>query len=171
MEGKGENGDFLWGVAKRVASLITKDGRPHSHMSTPLTARQATQIFGWWDPRLSLTWADVLQRKLTLKQLIALGLSAVSLSMIQPNPAQWVEHTGATLEHVRFMQPMAANPFEHFGADLADVLKLELTFTELMRMGVTWRQLKSAGMTDITEGMFKLDHEEWGMLGKPVKKR
>lgn len=139
-------------------------------MSAPLTARQSTQIFGWWDPQPVLTWADVRRLKLTLDRLISLRVGATSLAMIQPDPAQWVEHTGAALRHIRFLQPLSANPFEHFGADLADVLSLELTFTELMRMGVTYTQLKAVGMSEVTEMMFKLDDEEWGMLGRPKKK-
>ena len=90
--------------------------------------------------------------------------------MLQPDPAEWVSHAGATLRHVRFLQALRANPFEHFGADLADVLALGLTFTELMRMGVTWGQLVAVGMTPKTEGMFGLDDEEWGMLGRPLRK-
>jgi len=90
--------------------------------------------------------------------------------MIQPDPAQWVEHAGAGLKHIRFLQPLGANPFEHFGADLADVLSLELTFTEMMRMGVTYTQLRAAGMSEKTERMFKLDDEEWAMLGRPKRR-
>jgi hypothetical protein len=137
-------------------------------MSAPLTARQSIQIFGLWDPRPVLTWADVLQRKLTLDRLIDLRLGGVSLALIQPDPAQWVEHAGAALKHARFMQPMGGNPFLHFGADLADVLALGLTFTELMRMGVTWSQLVAVGMTPKTQGMFGLDDDEWAMLGRPA---
>ena len=96
-------------------------------------------------------------------------MDAASLAMLQPDPAEWVTHAGATLRHIRFLQALRANPFEHFGADLADVLSLELTFVELMRMGVTYAQLRAAGMDENTERMFRLDEEEWGMLGK-VKK-
>ena len=135
-------------------------------MSAPLTARQSTQIFGWLDPRPVLTWADVLRLKLTVDQLVSFRVSAVSLAMIQPDPAQWVEHAGASLKHARFMQPLGANPFTHFQADLADVLSMEPSFIELMRMGVTHAQLQAAGMSEITERMFKLDAEEWGMLGR-----
>jgi hypothetical protein len=138
-------------------------------MSTPLTPIQSTRIFGWWDPRPVLTWADVRRLGLTLDRLISLRLGATSLAMIQPDPAQWVEHTGAVLRHIRFLQPLGANPFEHFDADLADVLSLELTFIELMRMGVTCKQLRAAGMSEATERMFKLDEEEWGMLGRSSK--
>ena len=138
-------------------------------MCTPLTPLQSTQIFGWWDLRPTLTWTDVRRLLLTLDRLISLRVAATSLAMIQPDPAEWVEHAGATLRHARFMQPLGANPFEHFNADLADVLSLEPTFIELMRMGVTYRQLRAAGMSEATERMFKLDEEEWGMLGRPKR--
>ena len=135
-------------------------------MSAPLTPPQSTRIFGWWDPRPTLSWADVLRLRLTVDRLIALRVDAASLAMIQPDPAEWVSHAGATLRHVRFMQPLHANPFEHFGADLADVLSLKPTFVELMRMGVTHAQLRAAGMSEVTERMFGLDEEEWKMLGR-----
>jgi hypothetical protein len=66
--------------------------------------------------------------------------------------------------------PGRAAEIEHFNADLADVLSLEPTFIELMRMGVTHKQLREAGMTAATEKMFKLDSEEWAMLGRPKRK-
>ena len=139
-------------------------------MSAPLTARQSTLIFGWLDPRPVLTWADVLRLKLTVDLLISFHVSAVSLAMIQSDPVQWVEHAGASLKHIRYMQPLGANPFVHFHADLADVLSMDLSFIELMRMGVTHGQLQAAGMSEITERMFKLDAEEWAMLGRRVLK-
>ena len=64
------------------------------------------------------------------------------------------------------MQPLGANPFIHFNADLADVLSMGLNSTELMRMGVTYSQLLAVGMTEATEKMFKFDEEEWEMLGR-----
>ena len=150
----------------RVQRLATANAR----MCTPLTPLQSTQIFGWWDPRPALTWADVRKRRLTLDRLVSIRVAATSLAMIQPDPSEWVEHAGATLGHIRFLQPLGANPFEHFSADLADVLSLEPTFVELMRMGVTYKQLRAAGMSEVTERMFKLDDEEWAMLGRPKRK-
>lgn len=133
-----------------------------------LSARQATQIFGWARPKRILTWNDVVRRKLTLDQLIGHGLGAMDLVLLQPDPSQWVQHAGATLRHARFMLPWEANPFVHFGADLADVLSMRLTVVEMVRMAITYRQLKEHGMNDEIERMFKLEDEEWEMLGRPV---
>ena len=131
-----------------------------------LTSRQAIQIFGWLNVRTTLTWNDVLRLRLSLDQLMAYGLRAAELFGIQPDPVQWIRHAGAGLKHARFMQPWGANPFVHFGADLADVLSMELTVVELVRMNVTYAQLLEHGMTQRTEAMFKLDEAEWEMLGK-----
>lgn len=100
---------------------------------------------------------------------MAYGLRAAELFGIQPDPVQWIRHAGAGLKHARFMQPWGANPFVHFGADLADVLSMELTVVELVRMNVTYAQLLEHGMTQRTEAMFKLDEAEWEMLGKRLQ--
>ena len=103
---------------------------------------------------------------LSLDRLISYGLTASDLVLVQPDPAKWAEHAGAGLKHARFMQPWGANPFIHFGADLADVISMDLTVVEMVRMGITYTQLQENGMTDRTETLFKLDEIEWEVLGK-----
>lgn len=131
-----------------------------------LTARQSTRIFGWFPTRTILVWADVLRLRLTLDQLIAYGLRAGDLVLVQPDPAQWVQHAGATLKHARLMQPWGANPFVHLGADLGDVLAMRLSLAEMVRMEISHAQLVANGMDARTEQMFKLDADEWKILGK-----
>lgn len=131
-----------------------------------LTARQSTLIFGWLNTREELVWNDVLRLKLTLDKLVSFGLNATDLIVIQPNPMEWVKHAGAGLKHARFMQPWGANPFVHFGADLADVLSMKLSLAEMLRMDISYKQLVAKGMNEYTEGMFKFDSDEWAMLGK-----
>jgi len=132
-----------------------------------LTPRQSTQIFGWFNPRPTLSWDDVLRLRLSLDTLIAYRLRAADLATVQPDPAQWVQHAHAGLKHARFLLPLGANPFVHFGADLADVIGMRLTLGEMLQMGVTYEQLKRYGLTDRTEEMFRLDEIEWEMLGRP----
>ena len=132
-----------------------------------LTPRQSTLIFGWLDPRPTLSWDDVLRLKLSLDTLITYRLRAADLATVQPDPAQWVQHAHAGLKHARFLLPLGANPFVHFGADLADVIGMRLTLAEMLQMGVTFQQLRRYGLTDRTEEMFRLDDIEWEMLGKP----
>jgi hypothetical protein len=128
-----------------------------------LTARQSTLIFGWFDPRPTLAWGDVVRLGLSLDTLISYRLSALDLSTVQPDPAQWVQHAGASLKHARFLW---ANPFLHLGADLADVMGMNLTLVEMLRMGITHAQLRGQGMTERMEGFFKFDETEWQLLGK-----
>jgi hypothetical protein len=131
-----------------------------------LTARQSTLIFGWFFPRPILYWNDVLRLGLTLDTLIGYGLNAPDLVIVQPDPAQWVQHAGAGLKHARFMLPWGANPFRHFGADLADVIGMGLSVTDMVRMDIDYAQLRENGMTERTEGMFKFDDVDWTILGK-----
>jgi hypothetical protein len=131
-----------------------------------LTARQATLVHGWLNPKNTLVWADVVALKLTMDKLLAFGLTANNLLTIQPDPMQWTRHGGAGLKHLRLMILWPANPFEHLGADLADLLGMNLKVDELVRMNVTYDQLVRHGMTARTEAMFKFSREEWEVLGK-----
>ena len=137
-------------------------------MKIALTPRQSTLIHGWLAPVPTLTWSDVLKSKnLTIDFLLTEAkLRPSDLVVIQPDPAQWAKHAGASLKHARIMTAWPANPFTHLGADLADVLSMKLTAEEMVRMDVTYRQLLSNGMNDRTERLFRFDTEEWGMLGK-----
>jgi hypothetical protein len=81
------------------------------------------------------------------------------LVIMQPDPMQWVQHAGASLRHARQMTMWPANPFTHFGADLADVLSMKLSVDEMIMMGITHGQLLLHGMTDKTERLFRFDEE------------
>ena len=132
-----------------------------------LTPLQSFRIFGWRDPRPILVWDDVLRKQLTFDTLVDSGLRPSELVLLQPDPTQWVAHAGAGLRHVRAMMLWPANPFAHMRADLADVFLLQPTAAELVRMGVTYAQLKRHGLTKQTEQIFKFQEEEWAMLGRP----
>lgn len=133
-------------------------------MSIPLTARQTTLIHGWFFPTPTLTWNDVLRKKLTLDLLLKIKLRPSELVVLQPDPGQWAQHAGASLKHARLMMAWPANPFTHFGGDLADVLSMKLSVEEMIRMDITHTQLKAHGMTEITERMFRFSEEEWTMI-------
>jgi hypothetical protein len=131
-----------------------------------LTPRQSVLIFGWWSPQPTLTWSHIISQKITLDLLISAGVKAPDLVLVQPDPSKWIKHTGASIKHMRYMIPWPANPFIHFKADLADVLSLQLSPTELVRMNVSYAQLVQHGLTDRTEAMFRFDEDEWTFLGR-----
>ena len=131
-----------------------------------LTARQATLLYGRLRTKPTLTWNDIVARKLTFDGLLAVGIPVRELILIQPDPVQWVQHAGVDLRHLRKMMEWPANPFDHLGADLADVLALKLSVVEMVRMEVTYGQLVRHGMDARTELMFKFAPEEWELLGK-----
>jgi hypothetical protein len=137
-----------------------------------LSPRQSILLFGWWNPRPRLTWGLVVGKKLTIDAIIAVGIKGPDLVLVQPDPSMWVKHAGATFKkHARFMIPWPANPFIHFKADLADVLSLQPSPVELVRMDVNYTQLVRHGLTDRTEAMFRFDEDDWMFLGKPQTKR
>ena len=128
-----------------------------------LKPRQSTLLFGWLNPRPVLLWSDVTRRRLTLDQLVQSGLTASDLQAVQPDPAEWVRHAGAELRHARCLR---ANPITYFGADLADVLSMRLSVEEMVLMELTHAQLVALGMSPENERLFKLDEDEWHMLGR-----
>jgi hypothetical protein len=128
-----------------------------------LKPRQSTFLFGWLSPRPVLTWGDVTRLKLTVDRLLQSGLTGSDLVAVQPDPAEWVRHADAGLRHARCLR---ANPITYFGADLADVLSLQLSLEEMVRMELTHAQLVAVGMSAETERLFKLDEDEWHMLGR-----
>ena len=132
-----------------------------------LTPRQSTLIHGWLNSIPTLTWNDVKRRRLTIENLLAANLRPADLVTLQTDPSQWVKHAGAQLKHIRIMIIWPANPFKHFNADLADVLSMKFTSIEMIRMDVTYNQLVSHGMNELTKRMFHFDSEEWSMLGRP----
>lgn len=132
-----------------------------------LTPRQSTLIHGWFSPVPTLTWEDVRKRKLSMDFLLMTAkLRPADLMVLQPDPRQWVQHTGAGLRHARQMTIWPANPFTHLGADLADVLSLKLTAVEMVRMDITYSQLVAHGMNEQTERLFRFDEDEWVTIGK-----
>jgi hypothetical protein len=136
-------------------------------MEVVLTPRQSTQVHGWFFPVPTLTWADVKkQKKLTIDFLLEIKLRPSDLVVIQPDPRQWVLHSGASIKHTRVMIVWPANPFTHLGADLADVLSMKLSAEEMIRMDITYNQLVAHGMNDKIERLFRFDTVEWDMLGK-----
>lgn len=153
------------GLCVGIRGLQYKTVELACHMIS-ITPRQSTQIFGWLQTRRTLVWSDVLKHKLTLDFLLGIGFQPSVLKMLQPDPAAWVESAGASLRHARAMQPWGANPFVHFGADLGDVLAMKLSLVEMVRMGITFEQLAAQGMDERTEKLFRLDSDEWRILGR-----
>ena len=133
-----------------------------------LTARQATLLHGWLWTKPTLTWKDIVSRKLTFQQLMNVGIPIREMVTLQADPKEWVKHAQVGHRHLRLMIEWPANPFDHFGMDLADLLAMRLSVDELVRMDVTYEQLKKNGLNARTEAMFKFCPEEWEILGKPL---
>ena len=137
-----------------------------------LTARQATLLHGWLWTKPTLSWRDVVTRKLTFQELINVGIPIREMVTMQADPKEWVKHAQAGIRHLPLMIEWPANPFDHFGMDLADLLSMRLSVVDLVRMDVTYDQLRRNGLSPRTEAMFKFSPEEWELLGAPeVEKR
>ena len=67
-----------------------------------LTARQATLLHGWMRARPFLTWDDVVQKRITLDNLIDAGCRARDVVTMQPCARLWAVHAGANIVHARW---------------------------------------------------------------------
>lgn len=132
-----------------------------------LTPAQSTGIHGW-GPRLktTLTWADVAEHEdIDFDLLLQMGLEPRDLHRLQEDVQLWVRHAGVRPAHMLHMLPWPAHPLDHLGGDLSDIMALRPTSRQLRTMGVTYPQLRDAGMTPETMRLLGITFQGWIDLG------
>lgn len=134
----------------------------------PLTAGQAVTIHGWLRFKETLSWTDVLANPaLTMNFLnthtkIPLEL----LHRMQPDITAWVRASRVRMEDApSFLTVWAAHPINDLKADLADIAALKWSSRTMRDAGVSYGDLKEAGMTYETMAWFKYSLYEWSTLG------
>lgn len=135
-------------------------------MRIQLTPGQAVTIHGWWRARASLTWGDVLANdRLTFNHLLSLNLSEQDLYILQPDLQAWVRTSRATLRDCPRMRPWDAHPIRDFKADLSDIIRTDWSVEAMGRMGVTYDDLLSLGLTAEAMPLMKYTLMMWSTLG------
>jgi hypothetical protein len=85
---------------------------------------------------------------------------------MQPDIKAWVQANRASLSDApSFIQIWAAHPIKDLKADLADIIGFNWKAKTMRQAGVTYADLKDAGMTHETMGLFGYTLYEWSTLG------
>jgi len=139
-----------------------------SPMKIPLTPGQAVTIHGWLRPKETLSWTDVLANSsLTMDYLHrSANIPKELLHRMQPDITAWLKAGRVAVEEApSFISVWAAHPIRDLKADLADVAAFKWNAKTMRTSGVTYGDLKEAGMTHETMGLFGYTLYEWSTLG------
>ena len=116
-------------------------------MRIRLTAGQAVFLHGFWSPKRTLSWADILaEETLTMRRLLDANLSLVSLHQLQPDAGAWVRANRVALPDCPLMVPWGAHPIRDFGAELGDIVNVKWPVGTMVAMGLTYADLEDAGL-------------------------
>ena len=132
-----------------------------------LSPGQSTSIHGWGAKlKTSLTWRDVEDNDhIDFDLLMGVAVKPRELAKLQPDVRMWVLHAGCKPNHARAMVEWAAHPMRDLHGDLADVIALRATSKELKAMGLTYQELRDAGMSPETMRLMALTFQGWIDLG------
>jgi len=136
-------------------------------MKIQITAGQAVSIHGWIRARRNLTWGDILaDENMMFQGLLGYNLTETQLHMLQPELEAWIKAGRAKLmDCPRLSSLWGAHPIKDFRADLADMVNMKWGSDVLMKMGVTYQDLLSLGITPETMNLFGFTLMMWSTLG------
>lgn len=139
-------------------------------MKIPLTPGQAVTIHGWFAPKDTLVWHDLLPKPhLTFRYLTdTCKLPRELLHVLQPDGAEWIRCDRATLADAPALAPHWGNahPVHDFHADVVEILAQAWPAATLRATGVTYDDLMAAaGMTVDTMARFNFSLYDWTTLG------
>lgn len=137
-------------------------------MKIPLTPGQAVTVHGWLRPKETLSWTDVLANPaLTMGYLHkSANIPHELLHKMQPDITAWLKAGRVSVEEApSFISVWAAHPIRDLKADLADVAAFNWSAKTMKSSGVTYGDLREAGMTHETMGLFRYTLYDWSTLG------
>ena len=137
-------------------------------MRIPLTPGQAVTIHGWINPKETLSWMDILANPdLSIKFLTTTTkIPKELLHRLQPDITAWVRAERVSLAEVpKYLNTWVAHPLRDLKADLGDIMELKWDAKTMRTAGVTYSDLKEAGMTHDTMGLFDYTLYDWSTLG------
>jgi hypothetical protein len=132
-----------------------------------LTPGQAVNIHGWFAPKTTLEWQDVVNRAdLTFETLKQRNLTLRQLHELQSSVEEWVRHGQVTLAHGPEMAELwLVHPVRDMRADLGDLIAIRWSAVTLRKMGVTWTDIKQLGAGPAIMPMFGFTLLGWQGLG------
>lgn len=67
-----------------------------------LTPRQSCALHGWWTPKRTLHWDDVISNStINLSKCLQCGLSPQQLKEVQPDVSMWIDFKGVSFQVCR----------------------------------------------------------------------
>jgi hypothetical protein len=155
-------------ASKETAGKTGKTPPARQCMAIPLTPGQAVTIHGWLRPKEWLSWTDVLASPgLTMQYLNeTANIPKELLHRMQPDITAWLRAGRVHMDDApTFMHLWAAHPIRDLKADLGDVIAFQWNARTMRGSGVTYSDLRDAGMTHDTMALFGYTLYEWSTLG------
>lgn len=138
-------------------------------MRITLTPGQAVTVFGWLNPKLYLTWGDIVNNdNITFRFLTKyVNLSCAKLFQVQPDGHLWIKSKKAFLSDCPAMfDTWKLQPLQDFKCDLGDIIAAEWPADTMLQMGLDYDALIASGLTIDTMGLFKhITLAGWVTLG------
>ena len=137
-------------------------GKPILHLTDP----QSIRVHGWFNPKRSLCWEDILNTPhMTVPHLIRAGVTPKQLKKLQPNIQEWIEGRGVSFEDVPFMTDWPLHPITHLQGDLSVVVNYRYAPELLVQLGMDYKALVALGLNPQWMQLMDFSLKEWVMLG------
>ena len=137
-------------------------------LKIPLTPGQAVTVHGWLRPKDTLSWTDVLANPVLSMSFLhtQANIPKELLHRMQPDITAWTKAGRVQIEEAHtFLSIWAAHPINDLKADLADIAAFKWNSKTMRAAGVSYGDLKEAGMTYETMRWFHYTLYEWSTLG------
>lgn len=132
-----------------------------------VTALQSVRLFGWIDqPRDIVMWEDLEHRKISWRRLRhEYGFTPLQLKEIQPDKNLWIDRGGVSHEDAPDMSVFPVNPITDLAMDLGELWRQKWPVDTLLKMNITFDQLRDCGLTFNIMPFFDLSLNSWCKLG------
>ena len=138
-------------------------------MRIALTPGQAVTVLGWINPKLFLTWDDILGNELLTFSFLTqrVHIAASMLYKLQPDAHAWLQSKRVALSDcVEMYEHWKLHPIRDFKADLGDLIGTKWSGDTMNNIGLTYEDLVEAGLTPGTMALFtKLTLAGWVKVG------
>jgi hypothetical protein len=131
-----------------------------------LSASQAIEIYGMWNPKQLLSWRQIVDHQdLTWKRLRDLGLSVNDLYKLQPDAEPWIEQKLIEIDDITEMSTWNIHPIRHMHCSLSQLAVLRWPADVFIRVGVTFDDLLAIGLTVQSIPIFGFTLLHWSYMG------
>ena len=130
-----------------------------------LTSSQIVRLFGWFNLKPFLHWDDVGRLGVTFRSLREMGLTCVQLHLLQPDALAWKQSGCITLDDCHEMTIWPVHPCDDMGATLGQIMTKQWKPAQMIRLGLTLRDLTRMGMSIDNMVLFGYALAEWIDMG------